>query len=78
MALPGWLAMALPVLETRKGQGRSNTAPTAKGEEQLMREVGVSGMGSEKAEGAAGSSGNAEGSTLEVGAKGLWLWSPCT
>lgn len=72
-------ATALPVLETRKGQGRSNTALTAKGEEQLMREVGVSGMGSGKAEEEAGSSsGKADGSMLEVGAKGLCLWSPCT
>ena len=33
----------LPVLERLNGQGRSKTAPTAKGELQLMREVGVSG-----------------------------------
>ena len=37
----------LPVLERLKGQGRSKTAPTAKGELPLMREVGVSGAASE-------------------------------
>jgi hypothetical protein len=30
----------------RRGLGLSKTAPVAKGEEQLMREVGVSGMAS--------------------------------
>ena len=34
----------LPLLETRKGQGRSCTEP-AKGELLLIMEVGVSGMG---------------------------------
>ena len=37
----------LPVLERLKGQGRSKTAPTAKGELPLIREVGVSGAASE-------------------------------